>query len=173
MLKLKYDLSELEANTSAYITISASDKYGRAVSITTTPKGGLFYWSETEKSYKQTLGTAQYKIDSQNKAKAELKKKYDEYIESLNSFFYCETEKLTSFSEVREIKAKNYVEAQRIALDQRALTSYYLKLGTIGGLNSKKQLLIDYDYYCRPMSKDWTASDSNDFSILSSDIDYD
>lgn len=64
-MRLHYDFSEYDDDypISRLITVSARDDDGFEVSITTNRRGeGLWEWDSCDHSYRQVLGTCQYRL---------------------------------------------------------------------------------------------------------------
>lgn len=78
------DLRELRAaggkSLGGYLTITAQDDQGRKAEIVTNGSGeGLFWWSDREGCYRQSMGTAQFSIYgwSDQRARRELRKTWE------------------------------------------------------------------------------------------------
>lgn len=89
--RLTYDLADLHELRAAkgksiggFATISCQDDQGRKAEIITNSVGeGLFWWSDREGCYKQSLGTCQFSIYgwSDQRARRELRKTWEEKYE--------------------------------------------------------------------------------------------
>lgn len=78
--ELSYDIGEAflpREDTPCYVTVSAADKFGNSVSVTTNRSGEGLFERMPDGSYRQLAGTLQYRLpDSETGVRSMLRRKW-------------------------------------------------------------------------------------------------